>query len=68
MGGGNDAGAVQVHAQLGQDYGMKLLWTLILLSAIVTVAGGTLTQCLYAFVVCTAGGLAAGACSPSAAT
>jgi Mn2+/Fe2+ NRAMP family transporter len=31
MGGGNDAGAVQVYAQLGQDYGMKLLWTLILL-------------------------------------
>jgi NRAMP (natural resistance-associated macrophage protein)-like metal ion transporter len=31
MGGGNDAGGVQVYAQLGQDYGMKLLWTLILL-------------------------------------
>jgi Mn2+/Fe2+ NRAMP family transporter len=31
MGGGNDAGAVQVYAQMGQDYGMKLLWTLILL-------------------------------------
>lgn len=31
MGGGNDAGAVQVYAQLGQDYGMRLLWTLILL-------------------------------------
>jgi hypothetical protein len=30
-GGGNDAGGVQVYAQLGQDYGMKLLWTLILL-------------------------------------
>jgi hypothetical protein len=29
MGGGNDAGAVQVYAQLGQDYGMRLLWTLI---------------------------------------
>jgi Mn2+/Fe2+ NRAMP family transporter len=31
MGGGNDAGGVQVYAQMGQDYGMKLLWTLILL-------------------------------------
>lgn len=31
MGGGNDAGAVQVYARLGQGYGMKLLWTLILL-------------------------------------
>ena len=31
MGGGNDAGAVQVYAQMGQDYGMKLLWTLVLL-------------------------------------
>ena len=31
MGGGNDAGGVQVYAQLGQDYGMRLLWTLVLL-------------------------------------
>ncbi|HEX6452209.1 MAG TPA: NRAMP family divalent metal transporter [Trebonia sp.] len=31
MGGGNDAGGVQVYAQMGQDYGMRLLWTLILL-------------------------------------
>lgn len=31
MGGGNDAGGVQVYAQMGQDYGMKLLWTLVLL-------------------------------------
>jgi len=31
MGGGNDAGGVQVYAQMGQDYGMKLLWTLLLL-------------------------------------
>lgn len=31
MGGGNDAGGLQVYAQMGQDYGMKLLWTLILL-------------------------------------
>jgi Mn2+/Fe2+ NRAMP family transporter len=31
MGGGNDAGGVQVYAQLGQDYGMRLLWTLFLL-------------------------------------
>jgi NRAMP (natural resistance-associated macrophage protein)-like metal ion transporter len=31
MGGGNDAGGVSVYAQMGQDYGMKLLWTLILL-------------------------------------
>jgi Mn2+/Fe2+ NRAMP family transporter len=31
MGGGNDAGGVQVYAQLGQDYGMKLLWCLFLL-------------------------------------
>jgi len=31
MGGGNDAGGVQVYAQLGQDYGMRLLWALILL-------------------------------------
>lgn len=31
MGGGNDAGGVQVYAQLGQDYGMKLLWALLLL-------------------------------------
>ena len=29
MGGGNDAGGVQVHAQMGQDYGMRLPWTLI---------------------------------------
>jgi Mn2+/Fe2+ NRAMP family transporter len=31
MGGGNDAGGVQVYGQMGHDYGMKLLWTLILL-------------------------------------
>ena len=31
MGGGTDAGGVQVHAQKGQDYGMKLAWTVILL-------------------------------------
>jgi Mn2+/Fe2+ NRAMP family transporter len=31
MGGGNDAGGVQVYAQMGQDYGMKLLWSLTLL-------------------------------------
>jgi NRAMP (natural resistance-associated macrophage protein)-like metal ion transporter len=31
MGGGNDAGGVSVYLQLGQDYGMKLLWTLVLL-------------------------------------
>ena len=31
MGGGNDAGGVQVYLQLGQDYGMKLLWCLVLL-------------------------------------
>ena len=31
MGGGNDAGGVQVYAQMGQDYGMKLLWSLALL-------------------------------------
>jgi Mn2+/Fe2+ NRAMP family transporter len=31
MGGGNDAGGVSVYAQMGQDYGMKLLWTLVLL-------------------------------------
>jgi NRAMP (natural resistance-associated macrophage protein)-like metal ion transporter len=31
MGGGNDAGGVQVYAQMGQDYGMKLLWTVVLL-------------------------------------
>jgi len=31
MGRRNDAGGVQVYAQMGQDYGMKLLWTLILL-------------------------------------
>jgi Mn2+/Fe2+ NRAMP family transporter len=31
MGGGNDAGGVQVYAKMGQDYGMKLLWTLLLL-------------------------------------
>jgi hypothetical protein len=31
MGGGNDAGGVQVYAQMGQDYGMKLLWSLVLL-------------------------------------
>jgi len=31
MGGGNDAGGVAVYAQMGQDYGMKLLWTLVLL-------------------------------------
>lgn len=31
MGRRNDAGGIQVYAQMGQDYGMKLLWTLILL-------------------------------------
>jgi Mn2+/Fe2+ NRAMP family transporter len=31
MGGGNDAGGVSVYAQMGQDYGMRLLWTLVLL-------------------------------------
>src|ERR1700722_18302016 len=31
IGGGNDAGGVSVYAQMGQDYGMKLLWTLVLL-------------------------------------
>ncbi|MGH3172012.1 MAG: NRAMP family divalent metal transporter, partial [Trebonia sp.] len=31
MGGGNDAGGVQVYVQMGQDYGMRLLWTLALL-------------------------------------
>ena len=31
MGGGNDAGGIQVYAQMGQDYGMRLLWTLVLL-------------------------------------
>ncbi len=30
-GGGNDAGGVQVYAQMGQDYGMRLLWSLALL-------------------------------------
>ena len=37
MGGGNDAGGVQVYAQMGQDYGMRLLWTLILLFPILFV-------------------------------
>ena len=31
MGGGNDAGGVQVYLQMGQDYGMRLLWCLVLL-------------------------------------
>ncbi|HTY92419.1 MAG TPA: NRAMP family divalent metal transporter [Steroidobacteraceae bacterium] len=31
MGGGNDAGGVSVYAQMGQDYGMKLLWCMVLL-------------------------------------
>jgi Mn2+/Fe2+ NRAMP family transporter len=31
MGGGNDAGGVSVYAQMGQDYGMKLLWTMVIL-------------------------------------
>jgi Mn2+/Fe2+ NRAMP family transporter len=31
MGGGNDAGGVQVYLQMGQDYGMKLLWALVIL-------------------------------------
>jgi Mn2+/Fe2+ NRAMP family transporter len=31
MGGGNDAGGVQVYAQMGQDHGTTLLWTLVLL-------------------------------------
>jgi Mn2+/Fe2+ NRAMP family transporter len=38
MGGGNDAGGVQVYAQMGQDYGMRLLWTLILLFPILSSA------------------------------
>jgi Mn2+/Fe2+ NRAMP family transporter len=37
MGGGNDAGGVQVYAQMGQDYSMKLLWTLVLLFPILFV-------------------------------
>jgi len=37
MGGGNDAGGVQVYAQMGQDYGMRLLWTLLLLFPILFV-------------------------------
>jgi Mn2+/Fe2+ NRAMP family transporter len=37
MGGGNDAGGVSVYAQMGQDYGMKLLWTLVLLFPILYV-------------------------------
>ena len=31
MGGGNDAGGVQVYLQMGQDYGMKLVWCVVLL-------------------------------------
>jgi Mn2+/Fe2+ NRAMP family transporter len=31
MGGGNDAGGVQVYLQMGQDYGMRLLWCFVLL-------------------------------------
>ncbi len=37
MGGGNDAGGVQIYAQMGQTYGMKLLWTLVLLAPILYV-------------------------------
>jgi Mn2+/Fe2+ NRAMP family transporter len=37
MGGGNDAGGVEVYTQMGQDYGMKLLWTLVLLFPILYV-------------------------------
>jgi Mn2+/Fe2+ NRAMP family transporter len=37
MGGGNDAGGVQVYLQMGQDYGMRLLWTLVLLFPILYV-------------------------------
>jgi Mn2+/Fe2+ NRAMP family transporter len=37
MGGGNDAGGVQVYAQMGQDYGTQLLWTLVLLFPILFV-------------------------------
>jgi Mn2+/Fe2+ NRAMP family transporter len=37
MGGGNDAGGVSVYAQMGQDYGTKLLWTLVLLFPILYV-------------------------------
>jgi Mn2+/Fe2+ NRAMP family transporter len=37
MGGGNDAGGVSVYAQMGQDYGMKLLWTIVLLFPILYV-------------------------------
>jgi Mn2+/Fe2+ NRAMP family transporter len=36
MGGGNDGGGVQVYAQMGQDYGMNLLWTRILLFPILS--------------------------------
>jgi Mn2+/Fe2+ NRAMP family transporter len=31
MGGGNDAGGIETYAQAGQNYGMALLWTLVLL-------------------------------------
>jgi hypothetical protein len=31
MGGGNDAGGLQVYAQMGQGHGMKVLWCLALL-------------------------------------
>jgi Mn2+/Fe2+ NRAMP family transporter len=31
MGGGERRGGVWVYAQMGQDYGMRLPWTLVLL-------------------------------------
>ncbi len=34
MGGGNDAGGVVLYAQAGQDYGTKLVWTLVILTPI----------------------------------
>ncbi|MDH6142681.1 MULTISPECIES: NRAMP family divalent metal transporter [Kitasatospora] len=37
MGGGNDAGGVQVYLQMGQNYGMGLLWVLVLLFPILYV-------------------------------
>jgi Mn2+/Fe2+ NRAMP family transporter len=37
MGGGNDAGGIATYAQAGQNYGMALLWTLVLLAPILYV-------------------------------
>ncbi|MGH3549575.1 MAG: NRAMP family divalent metal transporter [Pseudonocardiaceae bacterium] len=34
MGGGNDAGGVALYAQAGQDYGTKLVWTLVILTPV----------------------------------